>query len=473
MLKKITKLLTNNLGLKIVSVLVAVAVWLVVVNLDNPDKTQSFTIPIEVKNADVLAKQGKVYEIYRESDKATIYVTGKRTLMETLSPSDFKAEADLSQIDYKKDGDIKEIPVQVTAVRHEKELVINQKTNNMLITIEDLSTKQFNISGDPQGTPAEGYAIGEVVVSPNLVTVSGPRSLVTRIKRVSAAINVEGAVSDVTDSVVPVLYDENEEVIESSQLILNHERVTVKVQMLGTKEVPVRCLTTGEPMDGYQFIELKYEPQRIMIKGVSSVLNNISELQIPDAINLTGANGDVENSIDVTPYLEQLGVMLLNPEENKIAVKAIVERLETKSMELSVNSIEVLNLNEDYELRFGTGSVTVLVRGRSEALQDFTVAELIATLDLEGIEPGDYNREVQLKVPEPYQVIGTVTVQIHVVEKGTEPEEDSPGFGDQTVPTGPSGGSTGNHGGSTGGSGNTGGAGNNNENNDDEVTGNE
>ena len=481
MLKKITKLLTNNLGLKIVSVLVAVAVWLVVVNLDNPDKTQSFTIPIEVKNDEVLASQGKVYEVYRESDKATIYVTGKRTLMETLSPSDFKATADLSQINYEKSGDIKEIPVEVTAVRHEKDLTINQKTNNMLITIEDLSTKQFNISGDPQGTPAEGYAVGEVTVNPSLIKISGPQSVVSRVNRVAATINVEGATSDVSDSVAPVLYDENNEVIDPARLTMSHERVTVGVQMLGTKEVPVRCLTTGEPLDGYQFIHTEQAPERIVIKGLPTVLN------IDDAINLTGAMGDVENSIDITPYVEALGVMLRNPEENKIAVRAIVERLEVKSFELPVADIEVRNLDEDYELKFGTGTITVQVRGRGEELTDFTAEGITATLDLEGIEPGDHNMEVQLKVADPYKVIGTVLVQVHVVDKNAEPEDGSPGLDDTTVPTGPSGGATGNPGDGSGsgggsagsgtdGSGNSGGTGNNNGNsneNDNEVTGNE
>ena len=52
MCKKIIKLLTNNLGLKIASILVAIIVWLVVVNMDNPDKTVSFTIPVEVVGDD-------------------------------------------------------------------------------------------------------------------------------------------------------------------------------------------------------------------------------------------------------------------------------------------------------------------------------------------------------------------------------------------------------------------------------------
>ena len=38
MLKKLKNLLTNNIGLKFLSVLFAMILWLVVVNIDDPDK---------------------------------------------------------------------------------------------------------------------------------------------------------------------------------------------------------------------------------------------------------------------------------------------------------------------------------------------------------------------------------------------------------------------------------------------------
>lgn len=471
MLKKILKLLTNNLGLKIASVLVAVIVWLVVMNLDNPDKTTSFTIPVTVTGEDQLADMGKVYEVYNNTDVATIYVTGKRALMDTLSATDFRATADLSNIDFQSQSDIKLVPITIIPpARYEKDLTFQQKTVNMQITIEDLSTEQFNISGDVQGTPAEGYAIGEVTVSPNLIRVSGPRSVVSRVKRVSANINVQGATSDVRDNVALVLYDENDNVIESPQLKLNQDRVAVTVQMLGTKEVPVKCLTTGEPADGYQFIELEYAPERIRIKGIPSVLNGISEIVIPgEAIDLTGATGDVENSIDITPYVEERGVMLWNAEENKIAVKAIVERLEIRSFDLPINAIELLNQNEEYDISFGTNTITVQVRGRSEELQSLTAAAITASIDLERIQLGDHMLEVQIKVPEPYYVMGTVNVQVHVTEKGTEPEGGASGGNE---PGGLPGGSTPAGSGNVGSGGGTGGS-SNNENHNNEGAGNE
>ncbi len=58
-----TKKLMNNWALKLISLVVALLVWLVVVNINNP--TDSELIPVEVKllNADVLAEKNLAYEI--------------------------------------------------------------------------------------------------------------------------------------------------------------------------------------------------------------------------------------------------------------------------------------------------------------------------------------------------------------------------------------------------------------------------
>lgn len=425
MFKKLMKRLTNNPGLKILSILIAVILWLVVVNYDNPEVTETYRIPVEVINENVLEEMGKVYEVIGDSNVATIYVTGKRKIIDGLSSSDFSATADLSQIDFWSEGEGKLVPIDISVKRYEKELSITRKTVNMKITIEDLSTEQSYIVSETTGVPAEGYAIGEVTVSPNLIKISGPQSVVSQVSRIAAVVNVDGLSEDITASVVPVLYDENGNVIESSQLKLSQDRVTVNVQILGTKTVKVKCETTGTPADGYQFVGLEYAPEVVTIKGEAAVLNNIQEITIPgEAINLEGATGDVENSIDITAYLSEMGVSLVNPEENKIAVKALVERLEVKNIELPVASLEVKNPPEDYEVEFVNETVNIPIRGRSEEMTGLTPDQIQASVDLKDLQPGLHTVALEIVVDEKYQVTTTVTVQVRILE-----DEEAPGDG--------------------------------------------
>ncbi len=57
--KKLKNLLTNNIGLKFLSVLFAMILWLVVVNIDDPDKTSTFTTNITIANENAIADMGK------------------------------------------------------------------------------------------------------------------------------------------------------------------------------------------------------------------------------------------------------------------------------------------------------------------------------------------------------------------------------------------------------------------------------
>ena len=401
MFKKMIKHLINNPGLKILSAVIAVLLWLVVVNVDNPRITEPFDVLIEFVNEDMVADMGKVYEVVgHEEDNdpifVTIYVTGPRKIMDNLTSANFTATVDLSQVDYQSPNEEKPVPINVEARRYASQLSITQGTRNLMITLEDLAQEQVPVVGTTSGTPAEGYAIGEMTVSPNLINISGPQSVVSRVKRIGAVADVAGATADITVNAMLVLYDENGEVVESSQIKLSQESVTVSVEILSTKTVPVVCETSGEPADGYAFTGVEYAPETVTVKGKAETLNNVSSITIPgEAINLDGATGDVENSIDITPYLPE-GVSLVDAEENKIAVRALVERLEVRSLSLPVENLEVLNLTEGYEVVYGVSTVSVTVRGRSEELTDLTADQLQGSIDLNGLEPGSHRVEVTI-----------------------------------------------------------------------------
>ena len=434
MFKKMMKHLINNPGLKILSAVIAVLLWLVVVNVENPQISDNFAVPIEFINEDMVANMGKVYEVVGHEDSSepifvNITVTGPRKTMESLTAASFTATVDLAQVEYQSPNEEKPVPINVTTRRNG--LTITQTTRNLMITLEDLAEEQVYVVGTTAGTPAEGYAIGEMTVSPNLINISGPQSLVSRVKRIGAVADVAGATSDITVSATLVLYDENNEVIESSQIKLSQEAVTVNVEILSTKTVPVICETSVTPADGTLFTAVEYAPENVTDKGKAEILNNVSSVTIPgEAINLDGATRDVENSIDITTYLPE-GVSLVDPEENKIAVRALVERLEVKNLELPVTDLEQLNLPEGYEAVYGVPSVTVSVRGRSEELAELTADQLRASIDLNDLEPGIHRIEVNITQDDRFEVIGTVYVQVTVeeIDAGEEPGGTAPGTG--------------------------------------------
>ena len=436
MFKKRLSRLNSNIALKILSVLFAVILWLAVNNYDNPDITRTFRVPVSTTEEQVLINMGKAYTIDPDTSVAIISVTGPRKTVDDFQTSDFKATADLSQLSGYEDGvQTTDIVVEASNTTVQEKIdkdkcevklskLVGGKEQQLRVTLEPRTDEQTYVVGETTGTPADGYAIGDIFVSPNLIKVSGPMSVVSQIDKIAAPVNVDNLTADCSVDASLVMYDAAGNVIEDSKITLTPNVVTVNVQILGTKTVPVECGTTGTPAEGYVFVALEYAPKEVVIKGSPFVLNNIDKITIPaDTINLTGATADVENSIDITPYLVDAGVSLVKPEENKIAIKAVVEKLETKQLELPVSALTVENLSDNYEVTYGATAVPVTVRGRSKDISALTASHLKGTINLRNLQPGTYNVVVVIELDEKCEVLGEITVQVTIAEKG----QDSPG----------------------------------------------
>ena len=94
--------LTDNLILKILSVLMAILIWIVVLNINDPSKTRLISgIKVAVENESVITDNNQVYTI-TEGQLISVKVTGPRTIVDSLKADDFTATADfkdLSQAD--------------------------------------------------------------------------------------------------------------------------------------------------------------------------------------------------------------------------------------------------------------------------------------------------------------------------------------------------------------------------------------
>ncbi len=438
MFKKMMKHLVNNPGLKVLSILFSVILWMVVVKMADPEATKSFSVPVEILNKNVIAEMGKVPSVVKDSDIAVFYISGPRSYVEDMTGDDFSVTADLSQVNLNQEGDPKLVPIEISAKKNDKRIDIIRRTVNLQITLEDLAEKKFVISPDASGTPAEGSAIGEVEVTPNLLKVSGPESVVSRISRVAASINVDGVSSDVSDNVVPTLYDEDGNVIISDLLEMNQSIVTIRAKILGTKSVPIHFEVSGTPAIGCQYQGMEYAPESVMIKGDPVTLNGISAINIPaDVINLDGVNKDFDTTIDITPYLGE-GISLVDEAANQIAVKVMIERKESKVFNIPVDSITVSGQNRDYELKYASNTVPVTVRALKEDMEDFQARDIQGAVNLADLPPGTHSLEVAITLPDDrYELVGTVNVQVTLIDtraelEGEEGGQDTPQGGGNT-----------------------------------------
>ena len=164
------KKLTNNLGFKIISVILAIMLWLVVLNVSDPEKTTTIVnIPITILNESAITGQEKIYQIIA-GKTATVKVTGPRTIIDSLEASSFKATADMADLSM---TNAVEVKVELIKASYRSKVSIDVQTT-MRIAVEDLVHMEFTAEVAEQGKLPEGYVVFGKNMDKTIVNVTAP-----------------------------------------------------------------------------------------------------------------------------------------------------------------------------------------------------------------------------------------------------------------------------------------------------------
>lgn len=421
MANKILKTLVNNIGYKILAVVFAFILWLVVYNIDDPNKTVRFTTNVTVENESAITDMNKCYEVLNGTNTITFSVTAKRSVINKLEDTDFTATADMNRMIMDSDNKSARVPIEVTSRRSNSSLKYNGKNQYLEISLDDLVSRRFMITADTTGQVADGYALGEVTVTnPNVLNVTGPATIVDKIDSVVATIDVEGMSMNLSDNVLPVFYDADGNEIDTTRLKYNNTTVTIAAKILRVKEIPLSFTTTGTPSGDYRVVEITSNPENIRIKGASSVLNPIMSLTIPaEVLNVSGARDDLTTTIDITEYLPD-GVELVDAADATVTVTVRIEAYQSKTFTIDTKDITVNGLGDGYELAFEQDSVTVTISGLQNDLNRLSAADLAAAIDVSGMEEGLHQVNLEIELDETNYAARTVSVEVKISKKSSE-----------------------------------------------------
>lgn len=392
------KKLTNNLLLKILSVLIAFSLWFVVINIDDPVDEKTFSnIKVNLINTDVLAAQDKVYEVLDGSDVLKVKVEANRSLLENLSASDIVAEAD-----FKKVTEDNTVEINLYSTRSNDEIrSISSGVTAVKLNVEDKKSKRLMLRTEIAGEPESGYIVGSPVMDQNRVEISGPESVISEIA--SAALKVD--VSDWDRAIFTyadvVLYDADKKVIESDTVTMNTNHVKVTVPILRTKVVPIVVETTGVPAEGYAATGVvEQSVNSVMIAAEDSVIAGINRIVIPKAdLDITDDTETLEKTYSIKRFLPEN--VVLADEETKITVKVFIEKLKEQAFKIPAEQIHLVGVPKDYEVKLAGDSTefNLYLKGLEADLKAVQISEIegfiqvdnyMESLDVEKVEDGVY-----------------------------------------------------------------------------------
>ncbi len=389
MKQKIINALTKNVGLKILAILFSFALWLVVVNIDDPKQTRTFTAVVSVTNEDVLTKQGKLYEIKDGINTVSFRVTAKRSIIEKLSSSDFSAVADMNNLE-----NAERIPVTIAARSFANYITISSRQNYLYVELKDLTTERFVISAQTSGTLESELAVEAVTCSPTVITVTGPQEEVDKIESVVATANITGVTSNFTENVIPKLYDRSGDAVDTSNLTLSVSSVSVSVNFVNTKTVDIAVKTSGTLAPELKLGSIKTDPSSVMIIGEASALNDVSNITIPDSvINLSNLTGSFTTTVDISSYLPE-GVTLSEGTSPKVSIYVTMADETASTMVVPATNIELRNVANGLAAAVDVDEVTVNVFGTEAALASLKTEDVKGYIDCSSLGVGENQNAV-------------------------------------------------------------------------------
>jgi len=427
MKNNILKTLSNNIGFKILAVIFAFVLWLIVYNLEDPTKTITMTVNVTVENKEYVSGMGKYFEIPDSNKAVTFSVKAARSILDKLDESDFVAVADMSRLTISEDGSKGSVPIDIKCVGNvsSNAIKINSTSKTIKVSIEELMTKQFVVSPKATGTVAEGYALGNVTVTaPNVLKVSGPKSIVQNIATVVATVNVDGMSDSVaTHRATPVLLDRNGREIDATKLTLDSDYVNVTTEILNTKEVSISVAPFGAPADGYMVTAVSSEPTSILLKGKITDLNSINAIVIPsNLVPINGAKEDVTVTIDISEYIPE-GAQLVNSEDATVEITVSIGKIKEKVFSIDTKDIVVTGLPTDWKCEFALSNVAVQISGLEEDINALANEKITSSLDVTGMEPGTHLVDLILELDETKYTYQVIKVYITILDSTTGSED--------------------------------------------------
>ena len=423
---KAKKSLFNHIGLKILSLIVAVFMWVVIMNADDYLVTKTIRdIPVAQNNADAITNLSKVYRV-ESGETVDIVVKGPRSVVDPLNTSDFTASADLSEISITNSV---QINVKANDSQLASKIQINPVDTTMNLSIEDVIEKEMPVKASMKGNVASGYALGNGKVTPNIIKIKGPESVINKVTEVCAEVNVAGMYTGFQKTVQPSCTDAYGENLVDQGIEFSVKQVSVVQDIFPTKTVPLKLSTTGTPASGFSVTTINYNPQEVTIAAEEETLNKVNAIYV-DKLDVSGLDETREFNLKISDYLPE-GVVLADTND-QLAVNIGFEKQVEKEIVLSGTDVEILGTDDQYEYSLvATPVFKARLTGLLADVHGVTKESLQLKIDATGLTPGDYEPKITYAVPKNSSVIIVGKVSLTVKEKAVpepgEPGGDTPG----------------------------------------------
>lgn len=380
------KKLSRNTGSKLLSLTLAVLFWFFVMDQVDPEITRVFdSIPVQLTNTQELDQNN--LKIMNQTDFfVSVEVTGRRNNVLSLNSKSIYLWADMR-----------------TARSGVNNVFINSTINSDSVSIKEVLPKEIVLTVDRMISLPKPVKImitdsfqeslyqETLSVNPLEIKVSGPESLVNSVSYLGGSISVNALTSNHSREVSLVPYSFDGEIVSGVSLDMSYATISLTVGK--EKEVPIKALIEGEPMEGYRVVGVNISPSTIVIAGPISQVDLLSSISV-DTIILDGTE-DASLIIERDLILpDQVSTLQANV---PIQIEVLIEEILTKEFSFDVNEVAIVNLEEGFitDLSEQEQLITIKVTGIESVIAMISKNDIRLDVNFSNVTaPGIYRLKI-------------------------------------------------------------------------------
>lgn len=383
-------LLLENVGMKILSVGLAIIAWCLIMNISDPRMTVTIKdISVTKINEQAVVDENMIFDVI-SGETITVSVTGLRSEVQSMTAADINAYVDLKELSLTNACPIHvEIKNQDVAKRAE---VVSKSEEVMVLSLEEMITDNKQISIVLKGSPAENY-YAVSTVSPLMLEVYGSVTQVDSIEKLVATVDIEGKSSSFTTNVTVVPVDKDGNALDASKFTLNDKEVTASIELYPTKNINV--VLDAEVTAAYGFVceELEQAPKSVTISGPQNVITDITEIVIP--FKRSELTETVAENINIMDYIPE-GCYLVSEFDTVSVTVPVVRLSENKVFTVNVSDLTRRNLQGKLGVLNGSAKVSVSVWGAEGTMDELKPEDLGLYVDCSSVtKSGNYELEIK------------------------------------------------------------------------------
>jgi YbbR domain-containing protein len=279
----------KNLTAKIVALIMAVILWVYVMNEQNPLVETSMEVPLEVRNLSSAVMATDIPEVVR------VKVRGSRALIMGLGQKDIKAYIDLKGL-----GDGRNTLSVAANIPANIELM-EVSPNSINFRLDTIVSREIPIEARLGGAAVPGGAVDRISYSSPKVTVKGPSEIVDTVVKAVVDVDVSGKNTDFTMDGPIILLDARNKKVEG--LTTNPGDVSVSLAftpVISKKMVEVKANIVGPFGKNIILHQISIKPEQVEISGQGKAFERIDSIYT-EPINVSEINKETVLQVKLQP----------------------------------------------------------------------------------------------------------------------------------------------------------------------------